>query len=468
MEAGRADAGTPSCENIALAPSDEATVRLLIECVSAAQTTDAVAQSAIATAVGLVQSRGGFPVRAGRTVQFVYVRDAAYDREDDARSSAEDFALERRAEPLSVVGDFNNWRPEANAMTHHGHGLFTAELPLEVTAAVRWGYKFAARTAGPELAYFSDPQSRRFQYDSNGRISFVSGSPMSGHLEALYNVRSMRFAAGRTVYVYVPPGYEQQMALRVPVLYMHDGNNLFDPAQPRSAPSTWDADAVADREIAANRSAPVLIVGIENSDGRFDEYTHSTDQLSGRTVGGAGRDYLQFIVQTVKPLIDRRYRSQADRAHTAILGSSLGGLISYFAALEQPDVFAMYGGMSSTFGWGSFGGGTDTMLARFAMAPMIRQQNTRYFLDSGGGPGAGGACMGPGAASATDNYCETLAMRDLLVNRGVRTFVQDPDATMISPVDANIEHFAELGAGHNEAAWSRRFHRVLRFFFGPR
>ncbi len=462
------DAMGDPCATFAMQTDDSLVIEQLAQCVGRPEVTDQAARMAISTAVALVRSRGGFPARTARTTTFVYVRDAQFDLEDDARSADEDFAETRRVEPLSVVGEFNGWRANANRMVHRGHGLFTIELPLEVTAEVRWGYKFTATTGGGQTVFFSDPQSRRFQYDANGRISFVSGSPTSGHLEALNNVRSVRFARGRTLYVYLPPGYEQQPATRYPVLYMHDGNNIFDPAQPRSAPSSWDVDATTDTEIAANRINPCIIVGIENSNERFDEYTHNMDRVSGNLVGGAGREYLNFITQTIKPMMDARFRTRPERENTAIHGSSLGGLISYYAALEQPTVFSMFGGMSSTFGWGSFGGGTDTMLARFAMAGMIPQQNTRYFLDSGGGPGAGGSCVGMAADSATDNFCETTAMRDLLVSRGVRTFVQDPNALMITPADANIEHFVELGAPHSELAWSRRFYRVLRFFFGRR
>jgi predicted alpha/beta superfamily hydrolase len=446
---------------------DIAALAAIERCAQDATRSEAVVSDAIARFVTAVEGRGGFPILGGGRVRFVYVRDARWDAEDDARSSEEDFAPSRRIEPITVAGDFNGWRSDALAMRHVGRGLFVATLDVEPPSTTRWGYKFVARDAAGSLVFFSDPLSRRFQYDDNGRISFVRGGIAAGHLEWLRSVRATRLMNERIVYLYVPPGYDQRSADRYPVLYLHDGNNAFDTAQPRSAPSSWDVDASSDAEILAGRAAPFIIVALPNNDRRIDEYTHTMDVLGGARLGGRGDDYVDFIVRDVKPLIDRRYRTRPGRESTAILGSSLGGLISYHAGLTRPDVFALIGGMSSTFEWGGFGGGSDTMIARYRATRGLATREQRFYLDSGGGPASDGTCTFDGVEDPRDNYCETLEMREVLVTSGISTFPLDPNAPRLSPRDANIYHWYERNALHNEAAWKQRFYRVLRFFFAP-
>ncbi|MDP3273606.1 MAG: alpha/beta hydrolase-fold protein [Deltaproteobacteria bacterium] len=472
-EASAPDASAPDamsgdpCVGIATRASDDEALSDAIACVSRAGTSAAVAAAAIAEMVTVVEGRGGFPVLGASGVRFVYVRDARWDAEDDARSSSEDFAAARRNEPITVAGEFNAWNPTSMPMQHHGHGLFVASLAMRPSDAMRWGYKFVARDPATSPVWFSDPLSRRFQYDTNGRISFVRGDTRAGHLEWIRSVRATQLANERRIYLYVPPGYDQRETVRYPTLYMHDGNNAFDTAQPFSAPATWDVDATSDTEILAGNSRPFVIIAVPNNGDRMDEYTHTMDTLSGRRLGGRGAQYLDFIVRDLKPEIDRRYRTRTGREDTAMVGSSLGGLITFYAGILHPDVFSAVAGMSSTFGWGSFGGGTDTMIARYRAAGSLAMRNQRFYLDSGGGPAGDGSCTFGGMSEPRDNFCETRDMRTTLVAAGVTTFALDPSATMIQPANTNIVHWYEADAPHNEAAWRVRMFRVLRFFFRP-
>lgn len=460
-------ATTNPCALAVAASDDVMAFDAIVRCAGDTSNTDAIVRDAIARFVSAVEARGGFPIAGGGSVRFVYVRDAQYDSEDDRSSTSEDFSLARRAEPITVAGDFNAWNETALTMRSAGRGLFVATLPMEPSATARWGYKFIARDSAMAPVYFSDPLSRRFQYDTNGRISFVRGSTAAGHLEWIRSVIAGRLMNQRPLYLYVPPGYDQRTSDRYPVLYLHDGNNAFDVAQPRSAPASWNVDATSDAEILAGRAAPFIIAAIPNNDDRMNEYTHTTDVVSGMRLGGRGDDYVHFIVNNVKTMVDRRYRTRPTREYTAILGSSLGGLISFHAGLLAPDVFSMVGGMSSTFGWGSFGGGADTMLARYRAVGNLAPRAQRFYLDSGGGPAGDGTCTFDGVDDPRDNYCETVEMRGVLVTAGVRTFPLDPDAPMLSPRDANIYHWHERDAPHNELAWRQRFFRVVRFFFAP-
>jgi len=419
------------------------------------------------TFIGLVESRGGFPIRAQGDVIFFYAASQTWDAEDDAHSE-EDFDPARRREPITVAGDFNQWDPAATPLQSEGFGVFHARVPF-APRETRSRYKFIARDAQDTPVWFSDPLSRRFLFDENGRISLIKpgldeNGLSAGHLEWIRSVPSARLGRARPIYLYLPPGYEDQPQARYPVLYMHDGNNLFDPAFPR-ANGSWEADGTADALIAQNRVRPFIIVGIPNNEFRMDEYTHVPDIIDGQTMGGAGRDYAFYVAEELKPLIDARLRTLPGRADTAVLGSSLGGLISFAIAYWYPDIFGFAGGMSSTFGWGRIGASND-LLEDWYAAEDLASRGQVYYLDSGGGLLQGASCADPNA-NWSDNYCETLAFRDMLVSRGIDIFPDDPDADPLTPSDINIYHWHEPGAPHAESAWAARLHRPLRLFFRP-
>ena len=135
----------------------------------------------------------------------------------------------------------------------------------------------------------------------------------------------------RTLVVYVPPGYEQSGDRRFPVLYMQDGQNLFD-GRTSYAGVEWQVDEAAERLIDAGQIKPVIIVGIYNTPDRSPEFTPPPT--------GRANFYGRFIVEEVKPFIDSHYRTMPDRANTSIGGSSMGGLASLWVAKEHPNVFS--------------------------------------------------------------------------------------------------------------------------------
>ncbi len=146
-----------------------------------------------------------------------------------------------------------------------------------------------------------------------------------------------------------------------------------------------------------------------------------------------------------------------------MLGSSLGGLISFAIAYWYPDVFGFAGGMSSTFGWGRIGADNDLLQDWYAAEDLAARQQV-YYLDSGGGFVQGESCTDPDA-QWRDNYCENNSLPRLLVSKGINTFPDDPDADPLTPENINIYHWHEVGAPHNESAWAARLHRPLRLFF---
>ncbi len=225
----------------------------------------------------------------------------------------------------------------------------------------------------------------------------------------------------RDVFVFLPPSYDE--GGRFPVVYLHDGQNLFDPRL--SFAGAWGADAAADA--AARLGYEAILVGIANvNEARVHEYSPFVDTKVG---GGAGERYLQFLIRTLKPRIDAEYRTQADRDHTVIGGASLGGLISLYAFFRFPEVFGRASVQSPAL-WFAGGAIFDYVTAA-APAP------GRIFLDVGGKEGVG-------------TLRNARRMRDLLSEKGY------------APGDSL--HYLEQPTGkHHEAAWGRRLKRALPF-----
>jgi len=360
----------------------------------------------------------GFPLRSGRRACFV------------RRSPA--------AQPF-VAGGWNGWSATAAPLARIGASDVWF-LEADLGAADRHEYKLVEGGA-----YKADPLNRKFTYGYRNSVANMSGSGKS-HLERLAAVRSTALGNARDVVVYVPAGALDDATLRLPVLYMHDGQNVFDPTAMWGG---WDAAATLDRLIAAPAGSgirKVLVVAPENTADRMSEYTHVRDDISSScngsgATGGRAPLYARFLVDELKPQVDARWRTLTGRADTAILGSSLGGLVSLWTAFDRTSVFGMAGGMSSTLGWGDFCLGNDTVEEIAARRGKI---DVKIYLDSGG--------AGPSAPSG-DNWGPTEELKVLLESQG---YVHGRD----------LQHWWTPGAQHNEAEWAARLEMPLRFFFG--
>lgn len=147
----------------------------------------------------------------------------------------------------------------------------------------------------------------------------------------------------RGIWVYTPPNYNVASAARYPVLYMHDGQNLFDART--SYAGEWGIDEVMDSLIKKGIN-PSIVVGIDNGADRIREYNPSDNDKYGTSLADG---YLNFIIEQLKPYIDSTYKTKPDAANTMIAGSSLGGLVSYYAAVKYQNVFGKAGFFSSSF-----------------------------------------------------------------------------------------------------------------------
>jgi predicted alpha/beta superfamily hydrolase len=238
----------------------------------------------------------------------------------------------------------------------------------------------------------------------------------------------------RTIRLYLPPSYGQATeadagkARRYPVIYMHDGQNLFDAAT--SYAGEWNVDETLDA-LARATGFEAIVVGIDNGgDKRMSELSPIAHP---RAVAAEGKAYLAFLAGVVKPLIDSRYRTLPGREHTAIVGSSLGGLISHAALIWHPEVFGRAGLFSTAYE--SADGFLDSALSE-NVAP-----GTRIYLYAGG---AESQRMVPETRRAAAGFARQL----------------QADAVKLSIVQAN---------GHNEAAWRAEFGQAVRWLFqvGP-
>lgn len=222
--------------------------------------------------------------------------------------------------------------------------------------------------------------------------------------------------AAHAIRVYFPPGYDENTLKRYPVLYMHDGSNLFFPEEAFGG-SEWRVDENVEQLDSMNLIDKVIVVGIYARD-RMNQYTKPGYE-----------DYGRFMVEDLKPMLDARLRTLADPANTAVMGSSLGGVVSFFLGWHYPEVFGKAACLSSTFGY------RDDLFERVASEP---RRDVRFYIDSGW---------------PEDNYENTTAMRDQLLASGYQ-FGRD------------VLYFAFPGALHNEGSWATRSHIPFQFFFG--
>lgn len=317
-----------------------------------------------------------------------------------------------------VAGDHDGW--QGTAMKADAGFLWVV-----ITVPTVEHYKLTDKTT-----YQADPWARSYTYDANGEISLVA--PSAAHLDRWPGIGDAALEP-RTLRVWVPAEPIKHE------LYVHDGQNLFDP------------DAFFGGWHLQDTVPPgMLLVGIDNTDARMDEYTHVPDVIGGQSLGGKGDAYADFLKNTVRPLIKKQY---GEPGPVGLLGSSLGGLISFHIADHEPGEYAFAASMSGTMGWGSIGAGihNETLIERFQKHG---HQQTVLYLDSGGeGPcsDSDGDGIQDDSQTAGDNYCENAQLRDVLYGVG---YTKDQD----------FFYGYTAGAMHNEAEWAARVHTPFQIF----
>ncbi|MCB0374937.1 MAG: alpha/beta hydrolase [Sinomicrobium sp.] len=239
----------------------------------------------------------------------------------------------------------------------------------------------------------------------------IAQSTASGNVST-FVIEAPQLHTQKKIWVYVPENYAQTTR-RFPVIYMHDAQNLFD--KTTSYAGEWKVDETLNRCNAA-----VIVVGIEHGgERRIDELTPYTNE---KYKGGGGELYLDFIVKTLKPHIDSVYRTRPGRRHTAVMGSSLGGLLSFYAMMKYPGVFGLAGVFSPSF-WFS-----DAIYALVENAD--RLPDVKLYMATGEKEGA----------SMVDGHKKMAA---LLLKKGLKK--------------KRIKSVIATGKEHNETFWSEAF-----------
>jgi predicted alpha/beta superfamily hydrolase len=234
----------------------------------------------------------------------------------------------------------------------------------------------------------------------------------------------------RDVIVQLPPGYQEEPARRYPVLYMHDGQNLFDPATAFGGVE-WGVHRTAQALTARNEIDRLIIVGVYNTgEHRIDEYTPTVDSRQKR--GGKADLYGRFIVEELKRFLDRRYRTMTGPEHTGMGGSSLGGLVTLYLGLKYPQVFSRLMVMSPSVWW-------DQGVILRVVRGLKAKPSTRIWLDMGTKEGK----FAPGQARA---------LRDELIAQGWR-------------LNSDLKFMQVKGGQHNERDWGERVEPALKFLF---
>jgi predicted alpha/beta superfamily hydrolase len=257
-----------------------------------------------------------------------------------------------------------------------------------------------------------------------------------GMLKVLEGVESPQLGNQRDLLVYLPPSYAGGNK-RYPVIYMQDGQNLFDEAT--SFAGEWQVDETL--EALSREGLEAIVVGIPNmGDRRIDEYSPFRDRRNG---GGQGEQYLAFIVETVKPLIDRDFRTLEGRETTGIMGSSMGGLISLYAFFRYPEIFGFTGVMSPALWFANRAIFPHVEKAPFVPGKIYLDAGTHEFSDSL----ADRLLLRVRSRLYAANVRQ---MRDLLAHKGYHP-------------GQDLLYVEEKGAIHHESAWARRLPTALRF-----
>lgn len=268
----------------------------------------------------------------------------------------------------------------------------------------------------------ADPAPRGYQFN---------GAACAGDLRVHTAFPSRLLTHRRDLIVYLPPGYDDETERRYPVLYLQDGQNLFDGATSFMPGQYWRLGQTAEELIRSREVEPLIVVGIYHAGrGRVDEYTPTFDARF--NVGGKAELYGRLLVEELKPFIDKRYRTLRDAASTGLGGSSLGGLVSLFVGLHYPRVFGRLAVMSPSVWWGS--GAILREVREIQSKP-----ETRVWLDMGTEEGE----------PALRNV---RFLRDALTERGWR-------------LDEDLSYFEDVGASHTETAWAKRVAPVLRYLY---
>ena len=260
---------------------------------------------------------------------------------------------------------------------------------------------------------------------------------LTGNIQKHRSFPSKILKNRRDVLVYLPPGYFRFSLRQYPVLYLHDGQNVFDAAT-SFAGVEWGVDETAQRLIRQKLMEPIIIVAIANTgEDRIHEYAPTPariDPPKRKRSKGLLRSYGRFLIEELKPYIDRKYRTKPEAEFTGLGGSSLGGLATITLGLWFPDYFTRLAVLSPSIWW------DDCAIYDIVdEVDELKKPPLKIWLDTG---------------THEPGWERAAALRDRLVEKGWR-------------LHDDLHYLEVEGAGHSEGAWAARVDPVLRFLFPP-
>lgn len=338
---------------------------------------------------------------------------------------------------MTVAGNhesFGSWDPSVASLVR-GEGL-TASRTFRLPKGMRLEFKVTRGSWETEAIYASDGQvpqniTLTVEDDTTIRLTPVGwkdlmpkpSSTLTGTAVVHPDLAGDGLRYRRSVTVRLPPSYRSQPDRRYPVLYLHDGQNCFDRASAAFG-WEWQADEKMDSLAAVGAIEEVILVAINNTSDRIEEYSDTP----------LGQAYATFVASRVKPMVDSLYRTKTGPEDTAVMGSSMGGLISFLFTWWHPEVFGKAACLSSVFDR------RRTDVLSFVERAPNGTAGRRIYMDCGGAPGEVSLKAG---------------MDEMVSVLNARGWVEGKDLAW---------HF-DPAAEHNERAWAGRLWRPLNFLF---
>lgn len=341
------------------------------------------------------------------------------------------------SDTLFITGNdkqLGNWQPNAVAMTKTNARQWQITIRLPHNKRIEYKFTRGAWATEEVLADGTIPGNKSFIVLKNDTINhqiqnwrdhvYQPEGKVTGEIRYHYNFYANRLKNERTIIVWLPESYQTNSRKRYPVLYAHDGQNLFDPKTSYIGVD-WQLDETADTLIRNDEIEEIIIVGIYNTPARVQEYSDTE----------IGRAYMRFVIDDVKPFIDSNYRTLPDRENTAIMGSSMGGLISLYMVWRYPEIFSKAACLSTTLQWNY---GAIMKEIENYVGP---KKKIKLYLDSSGGGAEGGS---------TPLYQK---FNEILIEQG---FLEGVD----------FEYYHDEAGDHSERSWAKRGWRPLKVMFG--
>jgi len=342
---------------------------------------------------------------------------------------------------IYIAGNFNGWNPaDPNfKLSPYESGLYALKVTVD-TNDVEFKFTLGSWEKVEVLANHKDRNNRLEKLEMDGVVGTYKvqawadrekKSTITGNVQVIENFYMPQLDRYRRLWIYLPPGYDKGNK-KYPVLYMHDGQNLFSDAT--SFSGEWGVDETLEELISQKKIPKMIVVGIENSQYRMSEYAPFFIHYLQYEIDGEAQEYGKFLVETLKPYIDKKYRTKPGRKTTALAGSSMGGLVSTFLGIKYQEVFSKVGALSS-----SFGVCRDEMIEFIKQNP--KKHPMRIWMDIG---------------SEEAGYME-------LNENQIPVKIALIEAGWIEGKEVKFKVFE--GAKHNESYWRERFDEALLYLF---